>query len=136
MARTKRRNFDTATKKQIVARAADADGVIRCEGCGLNLTHKPKEYDHIIAESVIPDWKKDMPLTAADGQLLGKDCCHRGPDGKTAKDVALAAKTKRVESKHLGLRKKATIQGQGFRKAEPQRSATTPLTKTVQRIEP
>jgi hypothetical protein len=126
MARTKRRNFDTATKKQITARATDARGVIRCEGCGLNLTHKAKEFDHIIAESVVPDWKKEQPLTASDGQLLGKDCCHRGPDGKTAKDVALAAKTKRVESKHIGIKPKKNT---GLRATHKQNSATRPIEK-------
>jgi 5-methylcytosine-specific restriction enzyme A len=59
--------------------------------------------------------------------------CH---GTKTRQDVAEKATTARKRKAHLGLRKKATIQGHGFRKAEPQRSATTPLTKTVQRIEP
>lgn len=50
---------------------------------------------------------------------------------KTRQDVAAKAKSARVRSKHLGIRKAPTMRSAGFAKAPPQRSASRPLTKRV-----
>lgn len=77
-------------------------GQICCEGCRQVLGSKKHEIDHVVAEALVVD--KSKPLTAKDGQLLGY-CCHRGEDGKTAKDVRAIAKSKRQERRHLGIPK-------------------------------
>jgi hypothetical protein len=70
--------------------------------------------DHILAEALRPAADKQKPLTIADGQVLGA-CCHRGPDGKTAKDVKLAAKARRQYAKANGLKKPSgKLQGAPF----------------------
>ena len=99
---TARREFPDRIKLAILKRAMDDDGRVRCEGCGGVLKAKQYEFDHRIAEALIVD--KTKALTADDGQLLGP-CCHRGEDGKTAKDVGMIAKAKRQERGHL-LRKR------------------------------
>lgn len=118
---TRRRDFPTSVIDEIRQRATDANGILRCEGCSLDLTGKPSEIDHIIAEAHVPEWKKTERLTAKDGQLLGH-CCHRGEDGKTARDVKIAAKIKRQGKRHAGLKKaQGKLQGPGFPKAEKER---------------
>lgn len=110
-----RREFPAPVRREIQARAK-ATGILRCEGCGIDLTGKKWEIDHTIAEALVVD--KSRKLTAADGKLLGCDCCHRGPDGKTAKDVAAIAEAKRREAIHLGARPAPArkMQGQPFPK--------------------
>lgn len=95
-----RREFPARIKLKILERAMDKDGRVICEGCGLVLGKKKYEFDHTIAEALIID--KTRELTADDGKLLGKECCHRG--GKTASDVKVIAKAKRNEKKFLGIR--------------------------------
>jgi hypothetical protein len=97
-----RREFTRNQREEIVDRAK-RDGLICCEGCGLVLAGKPYEIDHIIPEALRPEADKRKPLTIAEGQLLGKDCCHRGEDGKTKADQAQIAKSKRQNAKHLGI---------------------------------
>ena len=116
-----RREFTREQRAEMVHRAM-RDNVLRCEGCGLDLTGKRIEFDHVIAEALILD--KRRALTAGDGQLLGRDCCHRGPDGKTALDIDLIARAKRREAGHRGFGKGRSA---GLRKAPPQRSASRPL---------
>ena len=122
-----RREFSRAQKAQMLKRASDEKGRIFCEGCGLNITGKVVEFDHTIPEALIVD--KTKPLMIDDGKALGRDCCHRAPGGKTAQDVATIAKAKRQEAGHLGIRTK--IQSAGFRKAIPQRRASSPIEKTM-----
>jgi hypothetical protein len=98
----RRREFPDRIKVQILKRAMDGNGRVRCEGCGGVLKAKDYEFDHTIPEALIVD--KSRELTADDGKLLGK-CCHRGEDGKTAKDVGVIAKAKRQERGHLRLRR-------------------------------
>jgi hypothetical protein len=93
-----RREFPDRIKLQIVNRAMEADGRVRCEGCSGVLKLKQWEIDHTIPEALVVD--KSRPLTADDGKLLGP-CCHRGEDGKTNADVARIAKAKRQERRHL-----------------------------------
>lgn len=115
-----RRNFTRNQKEQIVTRATNTDGQICCEGCGLVLAGKPHEVDHIIPEGIRSEEDKKKPITIAEGQLLGKACCHRGPDGKTNKDVKQIAKAKRQNAKHLGI---TTRETQPIQSAPFQRSA-------------
>lgn len=122
-----RREFTRAQKAQMIKRASDERGVIYCEGCGLNITGKAIEFDHTIPEAMVID--KTKPLTIEDGKALGRDCCHRAPGGKTATDMADIAKAKRREADHLGIRPK--LQGAGFRKATPQRRASSALAKPL-----
>lgn len=103
---TDRRNFPRNVKAQIIHRAMNSAGRACCEGCGGVLKRGAFEIDHIVAEALVID--KSAPLTAKDGQLLGA-CCHRGENGKTAKDVTAIAKCKRAEFKHLGIRKARTF---------------------------
>ena len=102
-----RREFTKAQKAEMIRRASDAKGNIFCEGCGLNVTGKRIEFDHTIPEAMILD--KSRKLTADDGKMLGRDCCHRAPGGKTAQDVANIARAKRREAVRFGIRKPRTI---------------------------
>lgn len=111
-----RREFTQKQREAIVERATK-NSVICCEGCNLVLAGKAYEIDHIIPEALRPSADKKTKLTIADGQLLGF-CCHRGPDGKTAKDVKQIAKGRRQFNKDKGLtRPKGTLKGPGFQKS-------------------
>jgi hypothetical protein len=115
-----RREFSKPIKAEIVRRAMTPDGQVACEGCGLILGRKPYQIDHTIAEALFLD--KSRKLTAADGKLLGQECCH-GP--KTAKeDIPTIAKVKRVEAKHLGT---AKPKGSFPKAAKPERTTKQPL---------
>lgn len=110
-----RRNFTRNQREQIVERSKNSRGEICCESCGLVLAGKPYEIDHIIAEGLRPEADKQKPITIAEGQLLGKECCHRGEGGKTNKDVARIAKAKRQADRHLGIKRpKQSIRSAGF----------------------
>lgn len=54
------------------------------------------------------------------------ECCRREKDKD---DHHRAAQAKRAKQRHLGIRKPSTLKSRGFRKADPQRSATRPLEK-------
>jgi len=123
----RRREFTRQVKAEIVLRATNAQGRVTCEGCGAVLKRGRRFYevDHIIAEALFLD--KSRKLTAKDGQLLGKACCHRGEDGKTAKDVGIIAEAKRREASHLGITgPKQKIRSAGFR---PTRAPRAPKPK-------
>lgn len=96
-----RREFTPKQREAIVERSKQ-NGAICCEGCGLVLSGKTFEIDHIIPEGLRPSADKKNKLTIAEGQLLGR-CCHRGPDGKTAKDIKQIAKGNRQFKKANGL---------------------------------
>lgn len=114
-----RREFTQKQKAQIVERSKDANGRICCERCGLVLAGKQYEIDHIIAEGLRPEADKKAKITIAEGQLLGKECCHRGADGKTNDDVKKIAKSNRQYSKANGLKRKAKpIPSAGFTHTE------------------
>lgn len=127
----KRREFSKPLKAEMLRRASDEKGRIWCEGCGLNVTGKKVEFDHTIPEALILDKKR--PLTAADGKLLGLDCCHRGPDGKTAQDVADIAEAKRREAKRGGF-DQPKLRGASFKKRPRQRSASRPLERWMDQL--
>jgi hypothetical protein len=124
-----RREFSQKVRAEIVLRATNANGRVTCEGCGgvLKRGRRHYEFDHTIAEALFLD--KSRPLTAKDGQLLGKECCHRGPDGKTAKDVAAIAEAKRREASHLGTRAAVArpIKSAGFPATRPPRAPKLPV---------
>jgi hypothetical protein len=128
----KRREFTKTQKAEMIRRASNSKGEIRCEGCGLNITGKAVEFDHIIAEALVLD--KTKKLAVADGQALGL-CCHRGPDGKTASDVKDIAKAKRREARNTGITKpKGAIQSAGFaRPVKTSKSATPDKLATLPR---
>lgn len=129
---TKRREFTKGQKAAMVLRATNDNGLVCCEGCGLVLGKKPYEFDHSIPEGLRTEEDKQKPITIDEGKLLGKECCHRGPDGKTNKDVKVIAKAKRVEAKYYGIKpKRSTLQGRNFDPAPPQNTATRPLSKTA-----
>jgi len=109
-----RREFTPTVYAQIVHRAI-VDGQIVCEGCGLFLGKKPYHVDHTRADGLEVD--KTRKLTAADGKLLGVECCHKP---KTKIDVGLIAEAKRIEAKHLGMttRKPTPIKSAPFQKTE------------------
>ncbi len=119
-----RREFTRSMKAEMLRRSMRGSR-IHCEGCGLDVTGKAVEFDHVIPEALILD--KTRPLTAADGKLLGRSCCHRAPGGKTAQDVADIARAKRREAKFGGFAPRQKIQSRGFAKAPAQRTATRPL---------
>lgn len=119
-----RREFTRSQKVAMLKRAMDARGCIRCEGCGLNISGKIVEFDHVIPEALILD--KSRELSIDDGRVLGRDCCHRAPGTKTARDLAAIAEAKRREARHLGIR---PLLSRGFRRSAPQLKASRPLAK-------
>lgn len=98
-----RREFDRKTRAAIIHRATNADGHVVCEGCGFVLGKKPFEVDHTIPEALVMD--KSRPLTAADGKLLGKACCHTP---KTADDIRRIRKADRQRDRHTGAMRKTS----------------------------
>lgn len=98
---TARREFRSSVRLEIKRRAT-IDGKIICEKCGLVLGAKRWDVDHTIPDAQMLD--KSRSLTAADGRLLGWDCCHKP---KTAIDLGVIAKTKRLERNDAGDRKRS-----------------------------
>lgn len=89
-----RREFPRKVRFEIMKRASDEKLGLICEGCGLALGSKSWHIDHTIPDALAID--KSAALTAADGKLLGWDCCHKP---KTAKDQGDIAKSNRRTSK-------------------------------------
>ncbi len=98
-----RREFPRRIKFEILKRATNAAGQIVCEGCGLVLGAKRFDFDHTLPEGLVVD--KAAELTAADGKLLGKKCCH---DPKTAIDVGRIAKADRQTEMFRGIGKRSS----------------------------
>ncbi len=92
-----RREFPRRIKAQIIMRATNARGLVTCEGCHLVLGKKEYEIDHTLPEALVMD--KTRELTADDGKLLGKACCH---DPKTVIDVGRIRKADRQRDKSTG----------------------------------
>lgn len=110
-----RREFPKSVKAEIVRRSMTKEGLVACEGCGLILGKKPYDIDHTIADALFLD--KSRKLTADDGKLLGKECCH---DQKTREhDIPIIAKAKRREARDLGITRPAgNIKSRGFAKTQ------------------
>ena len=100
-----RLEFTKKVKLEIYRRAGGPLN-LRCEGCGLYLGGKPFEIDHTIEE-----WERGgkhsdrVALTADDGKLLGKYCCH-GP--KSIKKRGEKAHGDRIIAKAARAHKKST----------------------------
>lgn len=110
-----RREFSKAVKRDALRRADK-----KCEGenCGALFGMK-FHFDHVIADGL-------------GGEPTLENCkvlCHACHADKTRKhDVPLIAKVKRISDKHNGIRTTTQkIQSAGFRKAQPQRTASRPL---------
>lgn len=95
-----RREFSRKLRAQIILRATNADGQITCEGCGLVLGKKPYQIDHILEEALVID--QSAPLTIEDGQLLGKDCCHKP---KTKERTRMIRKADRQRDNFTGAKR-------------------------------
>ena len=115
---SKRQEFSKPVKAQIVKRAMDLLGFIRCEKCGAVVKPGWFQIDHVIADGLRVD--KTRPLTAEDGALLCsgfRDSCH----GKKSanQDVPAIAQAKRREAAHLGIQAAPVkkLQSAGFRKS-------------------
>ena len=123
-----RREFTPTQRREIVTRSKRGGRFIHCEGCSQVLGAKPYEIDHIIPEGLRPEADKQRKITIAEGQLLGKECCHRGEKGKTKKDQQQIAKSNRQFDKSQGLKlPKKSIPGRGFQKsAKAERRQTKP----------
>jgi len=99
-----RREFDTKTKTEIIERAKDEMGRIRCEGlsyrsperCYAVVRKGEFQIDHIVAEWSVTDKKKK--LKASDGQILCEVCYGI----KNPKDTTEYAKNNRMKAKNLG----------------------------------
>ena len=125
---TGRREFSKEQKRQMLRRAM-RENRVHCEGCGMDVTGKAFEFDHTIPEALVVD--KSKPITPDDGKLLGKECCHRGEDSKTASDMQRITKARRLEAKAIDRRPQ--IRSRGFDKAPPQRTASRPLIRKSER---
>ena len=122
-----RREFTRDVYAQIVKRATNAAGHVVCEGCGMVLGKKKWHVDHTKPDALEID--KSRKLTAADGKLLGVECCHAP---KTKRDVAIISKAKAVEAKHLGIKaKKAPIHSAGFPKSPKADKLPVPPPKSL-----
>ncbi|MER8532069.1 hypothetical protein NKH61_05420 [Mesorhizobium sp. M1005] len=105
--------FSRKVRAEIILRATNAGGVVTCEGCGLVLGKKPFEVDHTLPEA-LRDHTGRAPLTAADGKLLGKACCHAP---KTADDIRRIRKADRQRDKFTrAVKPKAGLTNSRFKK--------------------
>ena len=100
-----RNNFSKSTKAEIAKRAMTPTG-FRCEKCGLISTRG--EIHHLKMDAMETD--KSHKLDASSGAWWCVDC-HRE---ETGKQMPILAKVKRVEARHLGLRKPSTLRSRGF----------------------
>lgn len=125
-----RHNFSAKVKRQARERSGghceaigEVYGLPPGERCNAALAGKRVEIDHY-----------PIPATDEGSDVLENAvaCCTKCHGHKTATyDVPMQAKGKRVSDKHLGIRRPSQFTSAGFRKAEPQRSATRQLTKRV-----
>ncbi len=114
-----RRNFP---KSVMVARikAATINGNIYCEECGVLCTKF--QIDHVRADGLLGE-----PVFE-NSKLLCLDCHGE----KTKKDVAMIAKAKRIEAKHLGaVQPKGQIKSRGFAKKEKKEKIPLPPRRSI-----
>lgn len=124
-----RREFSKPVKREALKRAAgQCEGVLADETrCLTTLANNPFHFDHDIADSLggEPVLENCVVLCVA---------CHK--EKTTKNDVPKIAKVKRIQDRENGIRNPSRLQGPGFNKAAPQRSASRPIRKMVQtRIE-
>lgn len=84
-----RLEFDKHVKMEMFRRAGGPEN-LRCEGCQMLLRGKPFEYDHTLECWEMEDVAHYLrpPLTAEDGKLLGKLCCHQPKTARKSKERA------------------------------------------------
>lgn len=101
----RRVEFTKKVRLEIFLRAGGPNRLV-CEGCGLPLNGKAFEVDHCVEEWERGGYSPDRkPLTAEDGKLLGKACCHLA---KSNKKKAEKAHGDRIIAKAAGVRKKSS----------------------------
>jgi 5-methylcytosine-specific restriction protein A len=128
-----RHEFSKPTKREALKRSGmfcEAVGAVYGlepgQRCNAPLSHGV-EFDHY----PVPATERD-----SDGLENCVACCKTCHGYKTRTfDIPVQAKTKRVSDKHLGIRKPSRLQSRGFPKAEPQRTATTPLSRNLRRTQ-
>ncbi len=99
-----RRNFTKAVMVQRI-KAATVNGQVFCESCGALCVKF--EIDHIRPDGLLGE------PTFENSRLLCVPCHAE----KTKDDVAMIARAKRIEAKHLGaVKPKGTIKSRGFDK--------------------
>lgn len=121
-----RHNFSPKTKRAARARSGgfcEASGVVYGlqpgERCNAPLAGKRVEIDHY-----------PIPATDEGSDTLENAvcCCVKCHGHKTATyDIPMQAKGKRVSDRHLGIVKAGRLTGPSFRKAAPQRRASSKL---------
>lgn len=126
-----RYEFPKSVKRLAVARAksrceavGEVYGLPAGERCNADLG-RGFEIDHY-----------PVPATERGSDVLENAvvCCRQCHGYKTRIfDIPVQAKTKRVSDKHLGIKSKSRLQSRGFPKAEPQRTASTPLQRKADR---
>lgn len=121
----KRREFSQAVRKLAFARCCrngTKPGIPQCENCGNVLRSGNIEYEHLDADGLGGE-----PTLENCGVWCAVPCSKK----KTfTEDNPRMSKADRVLKKNFGLgRQKQKIQSAGFRKAEPQRSASRPVNK-------
>ena len=126
-----RHEFTRQTKREALRRAGAGDvGRATCEAVGARYGLPPgKRCDAPLSHGVEFD---HYPLPAGDEDSDTLEncvaCCKTCHRWKTSHyDVPVLAKGKRVSDKTLGIRSPSRLQGQGFRKAAPQRTASRPI---------
>lgn len=102
-----RTEFTTAVKVE-ARRRATRNSVLYCDKCGLPC--RKHQVDHVIADAI------GGRATLENAQVLCKFCYG----DKNRVDTKVAAKTKRQEARHLGVKPPGAfeIQSAGFRKFE------------------
>lgn len=128
-----RSEFSKPTKREALKRSGllcEAVGTVYGlepgQRCNAPLSHGV-EFDHY----PVPATERD-----SDGLENCVACCKTCHGYKTRTfDIPVQAKTKRVSDKHLGIRNPSRLQSRGFPKAEPQRTATTPLSRNLRRTQ-
>ena len=107
MIRIKRLEFTKAVRLEIFRRAG-GPGNLCCEGCGISLENKPFEFDHTIECWEMEDVEHGYraPLTAEDGKLLGKSCCHKA---KTARKAGERAHGRRIVEKAARVKRRSSF---------------------------
>jgi 5-methylcytosine-specific restriction protein A len=115
-----RREFTKAVKRDAFLRA---NGACENPNCGARLSVGKFHYDHDT-----PDGLGGEPTL--DNCVVLCVPCHRAKTSK--RDVPAIAKTKRIQDRNIGIRKPSRIQSAGFRKPDPQCSATKPIVRRAE----
>lgn len=128
-----RHEFSKPTKREALKRSGmhceaigSVYGLEPGQRCNAPLSHGV-EFDHY----PVPATERD-----SDGLENCVACCRTCHVYKTRTfDIPVQAKTKRVSDKHLGIRKPSSFRSAGFRKAPPQRTASSPIIRKADRPE-